>query len=53
MSILKDMDRKPQEAKTDGPTWAKRVGVAGLVFFLLKGLLWLIVPALIYAFSVD
>ncbi len=47
------MDQKPQEVKTDGPTWVKRVGVAGFMFFLIKGLLWLIVPALIYVFSVD
>jgi len=28
-----------------------RVGVAGFAFFLLKGMLWLLVPALIVAFS--
>lgn len=27
--------------------WLKRLGVAGFLFFLVKGLLWLIVPALI------
>lgn len=27
--------------------WIKRLGVAGFLFFLIKGLLWLIVPALI------
>jgi hypothetical protein len=27
--------------------WAKRLGVAGFLFFLIKGLLWLIVPAII------
>ena len=26
--------------------WIKRVGALGFPFFLLKGLLWLIVPAL-------
>lgn len=25
--------------------WVRRVGVAGFVFFLVKGLLWLIIPA--------
>ena len=27
--------------------WLKRLGVAGFVFFLVKGLLWLIVPFLV------
>ncbi len=27
----------------------KHVGTAGFLFFLVKGLLWLLVPALIYA----
>jgi hypothetical protein len=26
--------------------WIKRVGFGGFLFFLVKGLLWLIVPAL-------
>jgi hypothetical protein len=29
--------------------WIKRVGVLGFLFFLIKGLAWLIVPALIIA----
>jgi hypothetical protein len=31
--------------------WIKRFGVAGFLFFLIKGLLWLIVPALIGYFA--
>jgi len=27
--------------------WLARVGVGGFAFFLIKGLLWLVVPALI------
>jgi len=27
--------------------WVRRLGVAGLLFFLFKGLLWLIVPVLV------
>jgi hypothetical protein len=27
------------------PKWARRVGLAAFVFFLVKGLLWLLVPA--------
>lgn len=33
--------------------WIKRLGVAGFMFFLVKGLLWLIVPALIAYFSTS
>jgi len=28
-------------------SWIKRVGFWGFMFFLVKGLLWLIVPALV------
>jgi hypothetical protein len=27
--------------------WIKRFGVAGFLFFFIKGLLWLIVPAIL------
>lgn len=27
--------------------WLKRFGVAGFMFFLIKGLLWIIVPAIL------
>ncbi len=49
-SILNEMNEKPQDEKADVATWLKRVGVIGFLFFLIKGLLWLIVPALIYYF---
>jgi len=29
----------------------KRLGMAGFAFFLLKGLLWLLIPLLIYVFG--
>ena len=31
--------------------WTKRVGTAAFLFFLIKGLLWLIVPALVAYFA--
>ena len=31
--------------------WGKRVGTIGFLFFLIKGLLWLLVPALIVAWQ--
>jgi hypothetical protein len=27
------------------PPWLRRLGLAGFLFFLIKGLLWLLVPA--------
>jgi len=33
--------------------WAKRVGFWGFLFFLLKGLLWLLVPAVIAILATD
>ncbi len=39
--------------KTGLLKWVKRLGVAGFMFFLVKGLLWLIVPALIAYFSLT
>ena len=32
-------------------TYVKKLGVAGFLFFLVKGLLWLIIPAFILFFE--
>ena len=33
----------------NAPTrWLKRLGVAGFLFFFIKGMLWLIIPAILY-----
>jgi hypothetical protein len=34
-------------------TWIKRLGFWGFLFFLVKGLLWLAVPALIAMLATD
>jgi hypothetical protein len=34
-------------------TWIKRLGFWGLIFFLVKGLLWLAIPALIAILATD
>jgi hypothetical protein len=34
-------------------TWIKRLGFWGVIFFLVKGLLWLIVTALIAYFALE
>ncbi|MBI3774045.1 MAG: hypothetical protein HY273_00555 [Gammaproteobacteria bacterium] len=41
----------PATRKGACPMWLRRLGVAGFVFFLVKGLLWLTVPVLIYFFG--
>jgi hypothetical protein len=33
--------------------WTKRVGLAAFLFFLVKGLLWLIVPTVIAYFALK
>jgi hypothetical protein len=45
------MEEKPQEGKAEATSWLRRVGVVGFLFFLIKGLLWLIIPAVIYYLS--
>ena len=34
-------------------TWIKRLGFWGVVFFLVKGLLWLAIPALLAMLAAD
>jgi len=34
-------------------TWIKRLGFLGIMFFLLKGLLWLAIPALLALWATD
>lgn len=34
-------------------TWIKRLGFWGFMFFLVKGLLWLIVPAVVAFLALD
>ena len=33
--------------------WLKRIGLAGLLFFTLKGLLWLVAGAVMMAMAMD
>jgi len=34
-------------------TWLKRIGVAGFFFFLIKGLLWLLIPSVLVYFGIN
>ena len=45
------MTETPEKRKAPGARWIKRFGFAGFMFFLIKGLLWLIVPALVAYFA--
>jgi hypothetical protein len=37
----------PHKERGKMVTWIKKIGVAGFFFFLIKGLLWLIIPYLL------
>jgi hypothetical protein len=37
----------PSSAARPGTSWLKRLGFFGFMFFLLKGLLWLAIPAIL------
>jgi len=52
-AIVKDVMDEPQKKKCPAKNWVKRFGALGFVFFLVKGLLWLIVPAAIAYFSLN
>ncbi|CAN5496350.1 hypothetical protein BH10ACI1_BH10ACI1_22500 [soil metagenome] len=47
------MSEEPRKRKCPAVKWTKRFGVAAFLFFLIKGLLWLLVPALIAYFSFN
>jgi hypothetical protein len=47
------MRTEPQNEERPAHRWTKRVGLAAFLFFLVKGLLWLIVPAVIAYFSLN
>ena len=34
-------------------TWIKRLGFWGVMFFLVKGLLWLLIPAVLAMLALD
>jgi hypothetical protein len=42
-----------KQRKCPALKWVRRFGVAGFLFFLIKGLLWIIIPSLIAYFSLS
>lgn len=51
MNTAPENNNSPEKEPGTGKRWGKRLGIAAFLFFLIKGLLWLIVPALIYYFG--
>jgi hypothetical protein len=47
------MSEEQGKRKCPAVSWTKRLGAAAFLFFLVKGLMWLIVPALIAYFSLQ
>lgn len=45
------MENEENNHETKWEKWFKRLGVAGFLFFFIKGLLWLIVPAVLIWWS--
>ena len=39
--FIKRMQQEPQKTKNPAAKWIKRFGVAGFMFFFIKGLIWL------------
>ena len=45
------MDATSESVMDGRPSMIKRLGLAGFLFFFVKGLLWLIVPAIAMALT--
>jgi hypothetical protein len=50
------MNGQPTQTKTEKSTdlscpWLKRIGLIGFCFFLAKGILWLVLPAILVWFG--
>lgn len=42
-SIVTDQRNKQSDTKAKQKKWLKRIGIAGFLFFLIKGLIWIAV----------
>ncbi len=42
-----------KQNKSSGGQWLKRIGIAGFLFFLIKGILWLVLLGLVVFGIVD
>lgn len=50
--MLDSMEEFPRRTSPTAK-WTKRVGLVAFLFFLIKGLLWLVIPAIIAYFSLK
>ena len=37
----------PRDRQTNSRSWLKRLGAIGFLFFLIKGLLWILIPLMV------
>jgi hypothetical protein len=47
------MEPQEPEKKEKARRWLKRLGIAGFVFFLAKGILWLIVGGALFKYCTN
>jgi len=47
------MQKEGSQVPSTTARWTKRIGVAAFLFFLIKGILWLIVPAVVAYFALK
>ncbi len=45
MKAQSELTAAAPEGRDDKTTWIKRIGILGFLFFLIKGLLWILIPA--------
>jgi hypothetical protein len=45
--------RHVSQGRVNLKNWLRKLGFWGLVFFVLKGLLWLAIPTLVALFTTD
>jgi hypothetical protein len=53
LCCLKIMSEEPRKRKCPAVSWTRRFGVAAFLFFLIKGLLWLIIPAVAAYYALN
>ena len=41
------MRKEGTQAPSNAERWTKRIGLAAFLFFLIKGIIWLVVPAIV------
>jgi len=47
------MEELPKATSLSRAKWTKRVGFVAFLFFLIKGLIWLVIPSIIAYLALD